>query len=88
VEEVLQMPEQRFPLQPNEKTMVRQAVPVQPMVKTMVKQIATCSPWRIPHQSTWMPEGGGAPVGSPHWSRLRARPVDPWREELTLEQVC
>ena len=30
-EEVLQVPEQRFPLQPMVKTMVRQAVPLQPM---------------------------------------------------------
>ena len=25
---------------------------------------------------------------SPQWSRLLAGPVDLWREELTLEQVC
>ena len=26
-------------------------------------------------------------MGSPSWSRLLAGPVDPWREEPTLEQV-
>jgi len=35
-----------------------------------------------------MPKGGYNPAGRPHWSRVLARPVDPWREELTLEQVC
>ncbi|GAB0206503.1 hypothetical protein GRJ2_003115900 [Grus japonensis] len=33
------------------------------------------------------PEGGCDPVGSPHWSKLLAGPVTPWREEPTLEQV-
>ncbi|GAB0188211.1 EH domain-containing protein 4 [Grus japonensis] len=32
------------------------------------------------------PEGGCDPMGSPRWSRLLAGPVDPWREEPTLEQ--
>ena len=27
-------------------------------------------------------------MGSPRWSRLLAGPVDPWREEPTLKQVC
>ncbi|GAB0208850.1 hypothetical protein GRJ2_003350700 [Grus japonensis] len=27
------------------------------------------------------PEGGCGPVGSLHWSKLLAGPVDPWREE-------
>ncbi|GAB0201686.1 protein NYNRIN-like [Grus japonensis] len=32
------------------------------------------------------PEGGCGPVGSPHWSKLLAGPVAPWREEPTPEQ--
>ncbi|GAB0196182.1 translation initiation factor IF-2-like [Grus japonensis] len=32
------------------------------------------------------PEGGCDPVGSPHWSKLLAGPVDPWKEEPTPEQ--
>ncbi|GAB0209937.1 hypothetical protein GRJ2_003459400 [Grus japonensis] len=33
------------------------------------------------------PEGGCDLVGSPLWSRLLAGPVDPWKEEPTLQQV-
>ena len=70
-----------IPLQPVVKTMVSQAVPLQPMEwRSMVEQISTCSPWRIPHQSRWMPKGGCDPMESPCWSRLLAGPVDPWRE--------
>ncbi|GAB0209089.1 hypothetical protein GRJ2_003374600 [Grus japonensis] len=32
------------------------------------------------------PEGGCDPMGSPHWSKLLAGPVDPWREDPTPEQ--
>ncbi|GAB0200494.1 medium-chain specific acyl-CoA dehydrogenase, mitochondrial [Grus japonensis] len=32
------------------------------------------------------PEGGCGPVGSPRWSKFRAGPVDPWREEPTPGQ--
>jgi len=35
-----------------------------------------------------MLERGCDPVESLHWSRLLARPVDPWREEPAPEQVC
>ncbi|GAB0189151.1 EH domain-containing protein 4 [Grus japonensis] len=69
------------------KTMKRQSVPrqpmeddggadnhLQPMEDPMPEQVET-------------PEGGCDPVGSPCCSKLLAGPVDPWREELTLEQV-
>ena len=45
-------------------------------------------PMETPHWSRGMPEGGCDPMGSLHWSRLLAGPVDLWREEPTLEQVC
>jgi len=35
-----------------------------------------------------MPEGGCNPLESLCWSRVLAGPADPWREKLTLEQVC
>jgi len=35
-----------------------------------------------------VPQGGCDPVGSLRWSRLLPGPVDPWREEPTLEQIC
>jgi len=54
----------------------------------MVDQISTCTLWRTPCQSRWMPEGGCDPVGSSCWMRLLAGPVDLWREEPMLEQVC
>ena len=72
-EEVLQALEQRFLCSPWRLT---------------VEQISTCSPWRTPHRSRWMPKGRCDPMGSLRWSRLLAGPVDPWREEPRLEQVC
>jgi len=39
-------------------------------------------------KSRWMPKEGCDPMGSLHWSRFLAGPVDPWREKPTLEQVC
>ncbi|GAB0195124.1 hypothetical protein GRJ2_001977700 [Grus japonensis] len=77
-----------IPLQPMEKTMVRQAVPLQPMEDDGGAQISTCSLWRTPRWSRWMPKGGCDPVGSPHWSRLLVGPVDLSRREPRLEQVC
>ncbi|GAB0176179.1 epimerase family protein SDR39U1 [Grus japonensis] len=65
-----------IPLQPLEKTMVRQAVSLQP-IELMVEQISSCSPWRTPRWSRWMPKGGCDPVGSLRWSRLLAGPVAP-----------
>jgi len=35
-----------------------------------------------------MPKVGCDPMGTPRWSRLLIGPVDPWREESMLEQVC
>ncbi|PKU48718.1 hypothetical protein llap_1042 [Limosa lapponica baueri] len=68
-------------LQPVVKTMVRHAVPL----------AAPGGPWwsryppmGIQHRSRWMLEGGCDPVGSSHWSRFLAGPVE--REEPTLEQ--
>ena len=56
--------------------------------KLRVEQRSSCSPWRTPCWSRWMPEGGCDPMGSLCWSRFLEGPVDPWREEPTLEQVC
>ncbi|GAB0181526.1 hypothetical protein GRJ2_000617900 [Grus japonensis] len=77
-----------IPLQPVEKTMVRQAVPPQPMEDdgehrfhlqpvedSMLEQVDAL-------------KGGCDPVGSLFWRRLLAGPVAPWREEPMLEQVC
>ncbi|GAB0209637.1 EH domain-containing protein 4 [Grus japonensis] len=55
--------------------MVKQAVHLQPMEDPTPEQVEA-------------PEGGCDPMGSLHWSKLLAGPVDPWREELMLEQVC
>ncbi|PKU43633.1 hypothetical protein llap_6066 [Limosa lapponica baueri] len=54
----------------------RADIHLQPMEDPMLEQVDAL-------------KGGCDPfVGSPHWSRLLAEPVDPWREEVTLEQVC
>ena len=77
-----------IPLQPLEKTMVRQAVLLQPMEVHGGAEIPL-QPMEDPRpEQVETPEGGCDPVGSPHWSRLLAGPVAPWREEPTAEQVC
>ena len=77
-----------IPLQPVVKTMVRQAVPLQPMEVNGGADIHL-QPMEDPTlEQVDVPEGGCDPVGSPHWSRLLAGPVAPWREEPRLEQVC
>ncbi|GAB0178075.1 EH domain-containing protein 4 [Grus japonensis] len=39
-------------------------------------------------EQMYAPKGGCDTVENPYWSRLLTRPVDPWREEPTPEQVC
>ncbi|GAB0185948.1 AN1-type zinc finger protein 5-like [Grus japonensis] len=66
--------------------MVRQAVPPQPVEADGGADIHL-QPMEDPTpEQVDAPEGGCDPVGSPHWSKLLARPVDPWREEPRLEQ--
>ncbi|XP_072707914.1 uncharacterized protein [Ciconia boyciana] len=77
-----------IPLQPLVKTMVRQAVPLQPMevhggADIHLQPVEDPTPERVD-----APKGVCDPMESPRWSRLLAGPVDPWREEPTLEQVC
>ena len=76
-----------IPLQLMEKTMVRQAVPLQPMevhcgADIHLQTMEDPTPLQVD-----TPEGGCDPMESPHWSRFLAGPVDPWREEPTLEQI-
>ncbi|GAB0207967.1 hypothetical protein GRJ2_003262400 [Grus japonensis] len=63
-----------IPLQPVEKTMVRQAVHLQPVEDPTLEQVEAS-------------EGGCDPVGSLCWNRLLAEPVAPWREQPMLEQA-
>jgi len=64
---------------PLQLIMVRQIVPLQSME-------VHGSPRKGPHA-----RAGGClneavtPWGAPHWSRLLPGPVDPWREQPTLE---
>ncbi|GAB0189017.1 epimerase family protein SDR39U1 [Grus japonensis] len=77
-----------IPLQPMEKTMVRQAVPLQ-LMEVHGRADIHLQPMKDPTlEQVEAPEGGCDPVGSPCWSRLLAGPVDPWREEPTPGQVC
>ncbi|GAB0188269.1 EH domain-containing protein 4 [Grus japonensis] len=77
-----------IPLQPVEKTMVRQAVHLQPM-EDDGEQISTCSLWRTPCQSRWRHLKEAVTLWvSPCWSRLLAGPLAPWRQDTMLEQVC
>ena len=89
-----------IPLQPMVKTMVRQAVPLQPRevhcgagIHLQPVEVNGGADINLQPMEDPMPEqvgalkGGCDPVGSPHWSRLPTGPVDPWREDPTLEQV-
>ncbi|GAB0186400.1 hypothetical protein GRJ2_001105300 [Grus japonensis] len=77
-----------IPLQPMEKTMVRQAVPLQPMEVNDGADIHL-HPMEDPTlEQVDAPKGGCDPMGRPCWIRLLAGPVGLWREEPTLEQVC
>ncbi|GAB0187306.1 hypothetical protein GRJ2_001195900 [Grus japonensis] len=70
-----------------EKPMVRQAVPLQPMEDDGGTDIHL-QPMEDPTlEQGDAPKGGCDPVGSPHWSRLLAGPVAPWREKPMLEQI-
>jgi len=42
-----------------------------------VGQVSTCSLWRTPCQSRWMPEGGYDPVGSPVLEQAAGRTCGP-----------
>jgi len=69
------------------KTMVRQGVPLKPVeahggADIHLQPVEDPTPKQVD-----APEGGCDPVESPRWSRLLPGPVDPWREEPTLEQV-
>ena len=69
------------------KTTVRQTVPLQP-VEVHSRADTHLQPMDDPMlEQTDVPRGGCDPVGSLHCSRLLAGPVDPWREEPTLEQA-
>ncbi|GAB0196414.1 AN1-type zinc finger protein 5-like [Grus japonensis] len=73
-EEVFQVLEQ-IPLQPMEKTMVRQAVHLQPMevhggADIHLQPVEDPMPEQVD-----VPEGSCDPVESPHWSRLLAGPA-------------
>jgi len=68
--------------------MVKQAVLLQPMEVHSGTYIYL-QPMKDPTpKQVDVPEGGCDPVGSLGWSRLWAGPLDPWREEPTLEQIC
>jgi len=86
-EDVLQAPDQRFPLQLVMKTMVRQVVPLKSMEVHGEADLHLQHVEGTPRWSRWTPEGGCDPVGSLPWSRLLPGPADPWREEPTQEQV-
>ena len=75
-----------FPLQPMEKTMVRQAVPLQP-VEVHGGAVIHLQPLDHPTpEQVKVPEGGCDP-GILYRSRLLAGPADPWREKLTLQWI-
>ncbi|GAB0183599.1 AN1-type zinc finger protein 5-like [Grus japonensis] len=84
---MLQVP-QRIPLRPLEKTMVRQAVPLQPMEDDGGADIHMQPMEDAMLEQVEAPRGDCDPVGSPHWGKLLAGPVAPWKEEPTLEQIC
>lgn len=62
--------------------MVKQDAPLQPMGVHSGAEIHP-QPLEDP-----MPEGYCDPMGSQCWKRLQAGPVNTWRDEPTLEQIC
>ncbi|KAJ7413917.1 hypothetical protein WISP_87613 [Willisornis vidua] len=74
-ERVLQVPEQRFLLQPMVRTLVRQRCPCS-LGSSTAAQRSACSLWRTPYCSRWMPEGGCDPMGGPQWIRFLSGPVE------------
>ncbi|GAB0209072.1 epimerase family protein SDR39U1 [Grus japonensis] len=69
----------KIPLQPMEKTMVKQAGPLQPMEVDGGADIHLQPMEDSTLEQVEAPEGDCDPMGSPRWSRLLAGPVDPWR---------
>ncbi|GAB0185852.1 cAMP-dependent protein kinase inhibitor alpha [Grus japonensis] len=67
--------------------MVRQAVLLQPMEVDGGVDIHLQPVEDPTSEQVDAPKEGCDPVGSPCWSRVLARPVAPWREEPTVEQV-
>ncbi|GAB0186132.1 AN1-type zinc finger protein 5-like [Grus japonensis] len=68
--------------------MVKQDVPLQPMQDDGGADIHLQPVEDPTPEQVEAPEGGCDPMGSPHWSRLLAGPVDLWREEPMPGQVC
>jgi len=68
--------------------MVRQVVPLQPMEVHGRADIHLQPVEGTPGWSRWMPKGGCDPMERLPWSRPLPGPVDLWREEPRLEQVC
>jgi len=66
---------------------VRQAVLLQPMEVHDGADIYL-QPVEDPMPGQLDAEGGCDPMDTLCWARLLAGPVDPWRKEPTLEQVC
>jgi len=87
-EKVLQVPEQSFPCSPWRRSWVRQAVPLQPMEVHAGADLYLQLLEDPLLEQVDAPEGGCDLVESLCWSSLLAGPVDPWREEPMLEQVC
>ena len=86
---MLKTPEQRvFPCSLWWKTVVRQVVPLQSREVHGGADLHLQPVEGTPCRSRWMPKGSCEPGGSKHWSRLLLGPVDLWREDPTLEQVC
>jgi len=77
-----------IPLQPVEKNMVRQAAHLQPMEVHGGEDIHLQPVDDPMPEQIDAPEGGCDPKESLCWSRLLEGPMDPWKEEPTLEQVC
>ncbi|RMC13173.1 hypothetical protein DUI87_10706 [Hirundo rustica rustica] len=61
------------------------AMTLQPM-KVHIRAEINLQPEYL-HQIMWILKGGCDPWGRPCYARLQVGPVDPWRDEPTLEQV-
>ncbi|OPJ73482.1 hypothetical protein AV530_005823 [Patagioenas fasciata monilis] len=77
-----------IPLQTMVQTMVRQVVPLKPM-EVHSRVDTYLYPMKDPTlEQVDTPERGCDTMETPCWSKILAGPLDPWRDEPTLEQVC
>ncbi|PKU46692.1 hypothetical protein llap_3009 [Limosa lapponica baueri] len=85
------MVRQAVPLQPmevNSGAVIHLQSVEDPMLEQMDEPEEGRNPVGSMHRSRHLAEPVTYGERIPHWGRLLEGPVDPWREELTLDRTC